>query len=150
MKSIEKLSFAILILAISFSASGDQASKIDSGFCQRLAKHLVRKPGAPLPLSVETSQGEGRVIRYKSIDLDGDGKSDDLLQDCGSPSDGTCVLEVIVSSGSKYSFSTSPFALVKFENRYVVVVGDTYPTRSRSRSAYQLTAKEAELVCKKF
>jgi hypothetical protein len=91
----------------------------------------------------------GRSTLYQGVDLDGDGRADTLLQGCGSPSDGSCVLYVTTSSGHKYEFDGRPFYVGVFERQYYIIEGNSSPRkpRQRDRNIYLLTETSAKRVC---
>lgn len=101
-------------------------------------------------LHVDSVETGGRSYAYQNVDLDGDGKPDDVKQSCGSPSDGTCTLYVTLSTGGGYEVDEDIFAVIRFRANYYVLVGDTYPKRNTHRRMYALSGKGAELVCKSF
>lgn len=99
-------------------------SRAKKGVCDDVARLLKPVPGAQkLPLDVLSEDLGGRRWRYKGVDIDKDGKEDDVIESCGSPSDGTCVLDVRTSSGSEYSFDDSYFFLIKYKKDFYVVIG---------------------------
>jgi hypothetical protein len=119
--------------------------------CMKIQQELnERSSTQAIPLSVASSPGEGRAIVYEGIDLDNDQLPDKVIQDCGSPSEGSCTLYVTPTSHPGYEFSERPFRVIHFEGTYYVVVGDEYPLRVRhpKRRVYGLTERGAFLKCK--
>lgn len=113
-------------------------------------RHASRSPSYVDPLYVDTVEGDGRESIFQNVDLDGDGKSDDVKRDCGSPSEGSCTLYVALSRGGGYELQEEPFAVIRFHSRYYIVVGDTFPEPNKHRRLHALTKSGAELVCKSF
>lgn len=121
--------------------------------CEQVAKALERDrvPDTSKPLFVETVDVGGRSWRYQHVDLDRDGKADDVVQSCGSPSDGTCTLFVTLSKGGHYEFSEATFKVIRFHSRHYLVVGDSFPPdHAGSRRLYLLTEHAAQPVCNAF
>lgn len=102
------------------------------------------------PLYVDSIEAGGRESIFQNVDLDGDGKPDDVMQGCGSPSDGSCTLYVTLSNGGGYEVTEEPFGVIRFRSKYYIIVGDTYPQKNTNRRLYSLTGQGAELVCKSF
>ena len=125
-------------------------SHANEQLCSLVAKAIVRKRGRPVPLWVDYIGGEGRSSIYQRVDIDQDGVSDKVIQDCGSPSNGTCTLNVALSKGGNYEVTEEFFSLVTFRSKYYIVVGDTYPKKNTHRRLYSLTDSSAKLVCKSF
>ena len=127
--------------------------KTAAPLCRRVAEALDndRRPNSHTTLYVDSIDLGGHSWRYQGIDLDRDSKSDDVMQSCGSPSDGGCMLIVTLSQGGGYKFSEEIFKVVHFESNHYVVVGDSYPpARDGLRRLYKLTEHGAELICKSF
>jgi uncharacterized protein len=121
--------------------------------CDQVASALKqeRSPTQPKPLFVDSIDAGGRSWMYQGVDLDRDGKPDDLLQSCGSPGDGRCTLQVTLSSGGSYEVSEEIFKVIRFQSKHYVVVGDSFPPeRVGFRRLYLLTVRGANLVCTSF
>lgn len=142
-------------LAIGSSFAGPQKQQQTQSptdkMCKQVAEALEhdRSPTGSKPLFVDSIDLGGRTWRYQGIDLDRDNKPDDVIQSCGSPSDGSCTLRVNLSKGGSYEFAEEIFKVIRFRSRYYVVVGDSFPPdRTGSRRLYALGERSADLVCK--
>ena len=102
------------------------------------------------PLYVDSIEAGGRSYAYQNVDLDGDGRPDLVEQSCGSPSDGTCTLNVTLSTGAKYEVNDQIFHVMRFESKYYVLVGHSSSMKNHRRRLYALSATGAQLVCKSF
>lgn len=130
---------------------GEENQKI----CAEVAKSLRRisntmPPFYENPLYVDSIETGGRSYAYQNVDLDGDGKPDEVTQSCGSPSDGTCTLYVALSSGAKYQVDDATFHVMRFKTKYYVLVGHPTSMKSHRRRLHALSAIGAKLVCNSF
>ncbi len=134
-------------------ASGHTPVRSAKHLCEQVGRALKRErdPSGPKSLFVESVDMGGRSWRYQGVDLDADGKADEVLQGCGSSSDGTCTLDVKLSTGGAYEFSEETFKVIRFRTRHYVVVGDSSPaSHVGARRLYALTGHGANLICKSF
>jgi hypothetical protein len=133
-------------------AGAERSRRSTKLLCSRLQRALDSSPSSTemLSMSVPTEDGGGRSTLYQGVDLDGDGRADTLLQGCGSPSEGSCVLYVTTSAGHRYEFDGRPFYVGVFERQYYIIEGNSYPRkpRQRDRNIYLLTESSAKRVCK--
>lgn len=133
----------------------NKATAANAGICTNVANTLRRISNMhpysyENPLHVVSIETGGRSYAYQNVDLDGDGKPDEVKQSCGSPSDGTCTLYVKLSSGAKYEVDDEIFHVMRFESKYYVLVGHPSSMKNHRRRMYALSANGAELVCKSF
>jgi len=144
----------IMIVSMSCIAQYAEASpkpaKKNPTICGLVAKTLIRKPDGPPPLYVDSINGGGRGSIYQNVDIDADQIPDSVQQDCGSVSDGTCTLYVNLSGGGGYEVSEDFFSVRKFQKKYYILVGDTYPDTNIHRRLYLLKANGTQLICKSF
>ena len=118
--------------------------------CSMVAKALRREQDGSVELFVASTEIGGRTDAFQGIDLDGDGKQDSLIRGCGSASNGTCTINIELSGGGGYELTENFFTASKFQSKYYVVVGNTYPNLNSNRRLYALTSRSADLVCKSF
>ena len=121
-----------------------------SSICHMFAEALKQEHAGATQLYVDSVEGGGRDSIYQGIDLDNDGKADEIRRSCGSPSDGSCTLYVQLSTGKKYEMSEEFFKVRRFRSKYYVVVGDNFPKQNTHRRLYSLSEQGAELICKSF
>jgi hypothetical protein len=137
------------------SNAQNKAKATNAGVCTKVANTLQRiskmhSHSYENPLHVDSIETGGRTYAYQNIDLDRDGKPDEVEQSCGSPSDGTCTLYVKLSSGAKYEVEDEIFHVMRFESKYYVLVGHPLYMKNHRRRLFVLSANGAELVCKSF
>jgi hypothetical protein len=125
------------LIATSKTAAGNYASEIPPSVCGTLshiaeshrhwaitsAHHTIPLP-AELADKVATSdleKGTGDVL-YRDLDVDGDGRTDAVKQQCGSGVDRLCTLSVTFSSGGTYtSPDLAPFYIALLDRRIFLI-----------------------------
>lgn len=151
--------FALVSCATAFAtcveARGGQQTPTKSGLqiCRQVAAALERERSQahPKSLFVNSIEEGGRFWRYQGLDIDRDNKPDELLQSCGSPSEGACTLSITLTKGGGYNLSEETFKVIRFRSRPYAVVGDSFPPdRTGYRRLYALTERGARLLCKSF
>ncbi|QDQ25352.1 DUF1311 domain-containing protein [Chitinimonas arctica] len=120
-----------------------------SDFCNEFSNDLEKTPLGSTERFVEYADGEGRAKIFKDVDIDGDKKNDEVMQDCGSISEGTCTLYIQLSGGRGYEFTDKPFTLIRLRGEYYALVGHTYPEiNTGNRRLFALSSRKASLACK--
>ncbi|MFC4419593.1 hypothetical protein [Cupriavidus pampae] len=155
---INNFNFVILIavLAMLFGnidgyAADPRERKQDKKFCDAVAQALVPAPGADdLPLYVPYDDLGGRRRRYIGVDLDNDKKEDEIVESCGSPSDGTCFLDVKLSGGGNYDFYGPYFYLIMFRNNYFIIINDVDKKSIGKRSLKKISQFGVTNICSAF
>lgn len=125
-----------------------------NALCARFGELLSRRGGlSPYELemipSVEGSQ------RIPNIDVDKDGRADDLVWFCpgsGSraPAD-PCTLSIALSSGRKIEFEESRFHLIRYQSNVYAVAAESGPSRTIGTGRiYRVDGSGVTLVCSKL
>jgi hypothetical protein len=143
---------AITAIVIASCSSAGDLRPTAAHVCPSVANALSpSRESKAMPLYVESVPGEGRLVSYQGVDLDRDGLPDRLVQDCGSPSEGSCTLNITLSRGGvSYAITEAPFRVVRYQDRYYVLVGDRFPnpTPKGERQLFLLKEDSAALICK--
>jgi hypothetical protein len=142
--SVGRLLFAAVLLGQAFAPL---AAPNPKNFCTRLA-HAIKASHVGSSPVVNWKEVDGYTV-YLGLDLDGDKTSDKVSQSCGT--DGTCLLEVVLSTGDGYNFSDRGFKVIAFEGRNLILVGDSYPPENIGRrTVHALGDRAPSILCEQI
>jgi uncharacterized protein YecT (DUF1311 family) len=123
--------------------------------CKELQRVLdARRLGHMGDLEIDSLPSEGGDTSYPNLDIDGDGKPDEVIRSCGS-GDMACSLFVTLSGGGELELlDEGRFYLGRHKSHLYAIFGDslTEPLKAKrgKRSAYEITRSGIALVCPKL